>query len=218
MTNEGKIHAIRKWSTPTTVTEVQSFLGFMGYYHQFIPKFTQVAQPLCKLMSGKNMGKKKVSFTWNDRCQQSFDDLKCLCTTVPILAYTDFTRLLKLHNNAGGSGLGAVLYQTHDDGTDAMIAYSNRSLREAETHYPTHKLVFLTLKLAMVEKSHEYHYGLTFDTYTDNNPMTYILMMVKLDTTSHCWVASLANYNFLLYYRAGKTNIYVDYLLRVSWP
>ena len=42
-TDKGKIDAIRKWPTPTTVTNVQSFLGFIGYYHQFIPKFAQVA-------------------------------------------------------------------------------------------------------------------------------------------------------------------------------
>ena len=45
-TDEGKTEAIKNWPTPTTVTEVQSFLGFMGYYHRFIPKFTQMAQPL----------------------------------------------------------------------------------------------------------------------------------------------------------------------------
>ena len=43
VTNEGKIDAIRNWPTPTTITEVQSFLGFMGYYCWFIPKFAQVA-------------------------------------------------------------------------------------------------------------------------------------------------------------------------------
>ena len=42
-TDEGKIDAIRKWPTPTTITEVHSFPGFAGYYHQFIPKFAQVA-------------------------------------------------------------------------------------------------------------------------------------------------------------------------------
>ena len=42
-TDEGKIEAIRNWPTLTTVTEVQSFLGFMGYYCRFIPKFVQVA-------------------------------------------------------------------------------------------------------------------------------------------------------------------------------
>ena len=37
-TDEGKIEAIKKWPIPTNITEVQSFLGFMGYYYQFIPK------------------------------------------------------------------------------------------------------------------------------------------------------------------------------------
>ena len=54
--------------------------------------------------------------------------------------------------------------------------------------------------------------------YTDNNPLTYILTTAKLDAASHRWVASLANYNFRLHYRAGKANIDPDALSRVSWP
>ena len=45
-TDEGKIEAIKNWSTSTTVTEIRNFLGFMGYYCRFIPKFMQVAQSL----------------------------------------------------------------------------------------------------------------------------------------------------------------------------
>ena len=45
-----------------------------------------------------------------------------------------------------------------------------------------------------------------------------MLTTAKLDTASHHWVASLANYNFWLYYQARKTNIDADALLRVSWP
>ena len=177
----------------------------MGYYCQFIPKLVQVAQPLHKLMSSGNVGKKKVEITWNDRCQQSFNILKCLCTMAPMLAYADFTKPFKLHTDACGSGLGAVLYQTHDERTDTIIAYASRSLTKAETHYPTHKLEFLTLKWDVVEKFHEYLYGSTFDIYTNNNPLTYVLRMAKLDATSDHWVASLANDSFQLYYRAGKT-------------
>ena len=99
-----------------------------------------------------------------------------------------------------------------------MIAYARRSLNKAKSHYPGHKLEFLTLKWAVVEKFHEYLYGSTFDAYTDNNPLTYMLTTAKLDAASHCWVVSLANYNFRLHYRAGKANIDADALLRVSWP
>ena len=111
-TDEGKIEAIKNWPIPTNVTEVRSFLGFVGYYHRFIPKFVQVARPLHELTLGKNAGKKKAAIKWDSRCQQAFDDLKTLCTTAPILAYADFTKPFKLHTDACGTGLGAVLYQT----------------------------------------------------------------------------------------------------------
>ena len=87
---------------------------------------------------------------WDDRCQWSFDDLKHQCTMAPILAYTDFTRLFKLHTDACKSGLGAVLYQTLDNGMDAVIAYASRSLTKAKSHYPAHKLEFLPLKWAVI--------------------------------------------------------------------
>ena len=211
-TDEGKIEAIKNWPTPTTVTEVRGFLGFMGYYCRFIPKFVQVAWPLHKLTSGENAGKKKAAIKWDSRCQQAFDDLKALCTTVPILAYTDFSKPFKLHIDACGMGLGAVLYQTWEDGTEAVIAYSSRSLSKAESHYPAHKLEFLALKWAVVKKFHKYLYGSTFDIHMDNNLLTYVLTMAKVAASS------LANYNFRLHYRTGKANIDADALLRVSWP
>ena len=136
----------------------------------------------------------------------------------PILAYANFTKPFKLHTDACSTGLGAVLYQTREDGTKAVIAYTSRSLNKAESHYPAHKLEFLTLKWAVVKKFNEYLYGSTLDVYTDNNLLTYVLPTAKLDAASHCGAASLANYNFRLHYQVGKTNIDADALSRVSWP
>ena len=123
----------------------------MGYYHQFIPKFMQVAKPLHELTSGENAGKKKAAIQWISKCQQAFDDLKRLCITTPILVYVDFTQPFKLHTDACGSGLGAALYQTCKDGTDVVIAYARRHLSKAEPHYPAHKLEFLSLKWVVVK-------------------------------------------------------------------
>ena len=45
-TDPKKIDAIKKWPVPKTVTEVQSFLGFMNYYHKFILKYAHIAKPI----------------------------------------------------------------------------------------------------------------------------------------------------------------------------
>ena len=107
---------------------------------------------------GENAGKKKAAIRWNDRCQWAFDDLKRLYTTEPIIAYVDFIQPFKLHTNDCGSGLVAILYQACEDGMDAVIAYTSRSLTKAKSHYPAHKLEFPALEWAVVEKFHEYLY------------------------------------------------------------
>ena len=91
----------------------------------------------------------------------------------------------KFHTDSFGSGLEAVLYKTHDDGMEAVIAYASRSFAKDESHYPAHKLEFLTLKWAVFEEFHEHLYGLIFDVYRDNNPPIYVLTMAKLDAASH---------------------------------
>ena len=73
----------------------------------------------------------------------------------PILAYANFMKPFKQHTKASGSGMGAVLYQTCGDRTDAIIAYDSRSLTKTKTHYPAPKLEFFAHKWAMVEKFHE---------------------------------------------------------------
>nr|GFC45374.1 retrotransposon protein, putative, Ty3-gypsy subclass [Tanacetum cinerariifolium] len=45
-----KVEAITKWSRPTTVTEVRSFLGLAGYYRRFVEGFSLLVLPLMKLM------------------------------------------------------------------------------------------------------------------------------------------------------------------------
>ena len=60
-------------------------------------------------------------------------------------------------------------------------------------------------------------YGGKFEVHTDNNPLTYILTSAKLDATGQRWVASLANYDFKIFYQSGKQNVEVDALSRIEW-
>ena len=118
----------------------------------------------------------------------------------------------KLHTDASENRLGAVLYQKQNDGTDHVIAYVSWTLSKSERNYDAHKLEFLPLRWSVRESFHEYLYGGHFEVYTDNNPLTYILTTAKLDATRQGWAASLANYNFNIFYRSGKLNVEVDTL------
>ena len=90
-------------------------------------------------------------------------------------------------------------------------------MSKTEKNYSAHKLEFLALKWAVTERFHEYLYGGEFEVYTDNNPLTYVLTTAKLDATGQRWIANLANYNFKIHYRSGKSNIDADALSRIPW-
>ena len=55
-----KPQAVKDWPTPTTTTQVRSFLGFANYFRWFVKQFADLAKPLDELI-GKN-----TLFQWND--------------------------------------------------------------------------------------------------------------------------------------------------------
>jgi hypothetical protein len=220
-----KIAAVRNYPVPTNVKEVQSFLGFVGFYRRFVKGFSTIARPLHELTQGTGCtGSKKsrkrrpkVPFLWGPNHQKAFEELIHRLITAPVLAYADYTKPFILHTDASMSGLGAILYQ-EQEGKERVIAYASRGLKPAERNYPVHKWEFLALKWAVTEKFHDYLCGNHFTARTDNNPLTYVLSTAKLDATGHRWVAQLANYNFNIVYRSGKSNIDADVLSRICWP
>ena len=86
-----------------------------------------------------------------------------------------------MYTDASENGLGAVLTQLKEDGKERPIAYASRTHSKSERNYDAHKLEFLALKWAITDRFHEYLYGGTFDVYTNNNLLTYILTTAKLD-------------------------------------
>ena len=216
-TDPKKIEAILKWPVPKTVHDVRSFLGFTNYYWKFIYKYAQKAKPLNKLISGDNAKKKHSKVDWTDECQTAFDLLKETCTNTPILAYADYKKPFRLNTDASEQGLGAVLYQQQDDETFRVIAYASRTLSKTERNYDAHKLEFLALKWSITQRFHEYLYGGTFEVYTDNNPLMYVLTSAKLDAMGQRWIASLANYDFKIFYWSGHLNVDADSLSRILW-
>ena len=197
--------------------QVQKFLGFTNYYRKFLYRYAQIAKPLNQLVSRGNAKRKRAKVEWNEEYEKAFQTLKNLCSNTPCLAYPDYERKFKLYTDASEQGLGAVLTQLQDGGVKRPIAYASHTLSKSECNYNAHKLEFLALKWAVMDRFHEYLYGGTFDVFTDNNPLTYILTSAKLDAIGQRWVASLAPYNFSLHYNLGWQNVVADSLSRIPW-
>ena len=78
-----KLESVEQMPPPTTPKEVKQFLGLIGYYRKFVPKFADIARPLNALT------RKDVDFEWTDVCQQSFELLKNKLLEAQILQYPD---------------------------------------------------------------------------------------------------------------------------------
>ncbi len=73
-----KIEVILALPTPSTQTEVHSFIGYVGYYCRFIENFSKIVAPLYVLAGN-------VEFNWSDKCDVTFVDLKKSISTAPLL-------------------------------------------------------------------------------------------------------------------------------------
>ena len=224
-TDPSKTEVVTNWPEPKTLKELRSFLGFASYYRKFVPGFAQVAKPLHELVAslydGGKSGKqrnKPIGDLWQERCQGAFQNLKAALTSPPVLAYPVYSKPFIVEVDASNDGLGAVLSQ-EQDGKVRPIAYASRGLRGAEknmSNYSSRKLELLALKWAVTEKFREYLISSTFTVLTDNNPLTYLQSKSKLKAVEQRWASELANFNFEIKYRAGKSNVNADALSRMK--
>ena len=102
------LESIREIQSPTSVTQVRSFLGLVGYYRRFIKGFSKIASPLNKLLE------KNKPFVWTEECTKAFQELKDLILKGPVVAYPDFSVPFRLYTDAFNIGLGAVFVQKQE--------------------------------------------------------------------------------------------------------
>ena len=97
-----KIEDVKLWPVPDCLKSVRQFLGFVGYYRRFIPRFADVATPLVYL-TGKD-----VPFVWDSSCSAAFHELRAALIDAPILAFPTETGHYILDTDAKREMLAAV--------------------------------------------------------------------------------------------------------------
>ena len=76
-----KVKHILEWPVPRSVKKIRGFLGITGWYRVFIKDYSLIATRLTNLL------KKESKITWLPEHQASFDHLKAIISSEPVLNF-----------------------------------------------------------------------------------------------------------------------------------
>ena len=210
-----KLESIENMPSPTTPKEVKQFLGLIGYYRKFIPKFSDVARPLT------NLTKKDVPFEWTPDCQQTFQLLKDLLMAEPILKYLDPNKPYVLYTDASKYAWSCVLTQEYEyeDGRKFKkihhpITYASGLFKDSQINWAT-----LTKEAYAIYRSVR---KLTFyledaDVFfrSDHLPLKKFLEKNILNSKVNNWAVEISPFRIEFEYIKGIKNTLADTMSRL---
>lgn len=205
---QANLEAIISLKRPGNVREVRRVLGMTGYYRRFVRNYSDLAQPLTSLLE---KGKK---FLWSDRCEESFNKLKSVLITNPILTCPDFQKPLIIAVDASDVGIGGVLFQRKEDGVHP-VSYYSKKLLAAERRYSTIEKEALSLVRALNHfKPYVTNFSFPVEIWTDHNPLVFIERMKGANQRILRWALFLQEFNLIIKHVKGTDNKIPDALSR----
>ncbi|RVW33133.1 Retrovirus-related Pol polyprotein from transposon 17.6 [Vitis vinifera] len=183
------------------------FLGHAGFYRRFIKGFSSLSKPLCELLA------KDAKFIWDERCQNSFDQLKKFLTTTPIVRAPNWQLPFELMCDASDFAIGAVLGQ-REDGKPYVIYYASKTLNEAQRNYTTTEKELLAVVFAL-DKFRAYLVGSFIIVFTDHSALKYLLTKQDAKARLIRWILLLQEFDLQIKDKKGVENVVADHLSRL---
>ena len=177
---------------------------------KWIPELSQKSAPLRELLDEKN------EWSWLEKHDAAFDELKTYLTKEPTLVFYDPGKPIKLSSDASKDGLGAVILQLHEDKWKP-VAYASRALTSAETRYAQIEKELLSIAFACT-RFHQYIYGATVQAETDHKPLVSIFKKPLADCPIRIQrlLLQLQRYDLQVSYTPGKLLVTADTLSRAT--
>jgi hypothetical protein len=177
-------------------------MGLVGYYRIFIERFSKIAHPITSLQ------RKGVKFQWTLDCERSFQHLKQLLTSSPILRIADPNEDFIVCIDPCKEEHGGIL-----DQNGFVICYESMKLKEHERHYVTQDLKLISIVHAL-RKWRNYLMGKRVELRTDHNGLKYLFDQPTLNVRQSRWLEFLSEYDFDIKNMKGKENKVADEINR----
>ena len=91
------------------------------------------------------MTRKENKWSWGERQQKAFKELKKRFTTEPVLVTPDLDKEMRVEADASDFTTGRVLSMKYEDEKWRPIAYISKLLNEAERNYEIHDKEMLAI-------------------------------------------------------------------------
>ena len=203
-----RTEALLKWPTPVNVTELQSFLGLIGFIRRYVADLAQIASPLHKLL-GKN-----VPWEWGPEQEAAFEKLKRRCSSIPVLAIPDGSSELVIRCDASKLAMGAALYQRDAEGYLQPVEFKSKAFAMPQQKLPAHEREALALLYAL-KSFRPYILHRRFEVQTDNSALAQIFTSKDLSDLYARWYYKIAQYpGLVLKHRPGRKMYEADSLSR----
>ena len=212
-----KLEAVRKMPPPTTPREVRQFLGLVGYYRKFVPKFADIARPLT------NLTKQDIPYEWTTRCQEAFEFLKEMLLKEPILKYPDPSKPYTLFTDASKFAWACVLTQEYEHEFDGKkrkilhpITYMSGLFKGSQINWATLTKEAYAIYVS-VKKLDHYIQDAEVTLRSDHLPLKSFLQKNTLNTKVNNWAIDITSRcrNIQFEYIKGIKNTLADTMSRL---
>ena len=202
-----KLESIAKMPTPRNPKEVKRFLGLVGYYRKFVPRFMDISRVLTHLT------KKDVEFKWTPECENCFQILKEFLQQAPILRYPDPQASYTLYTDASKYAYAGILTQ-HNNGTDHPITYVSGLFRGSQLNWATLTKEAYAIYMS-VKKLSFYIDTAKISVKSDHLPLKKFLEKNTLNSKVNNWAVELESQNITFKYLPRIRNTLADTLSRL---
>ena len=227
--------ALEQLPKPSSVADMQRFLGLANYQREHIPKLGHMSAPLTEMMSeavrshgtaGNGMAKRaaNIRLEWTAAAEKEFEALRQALASPPALTVPDMRRLhgrVRIESdactetNGRPGGVGGTAWWRDADDKWRMVSAFSRVLKPAERNYAPIEVEMLGIIETLRHSSWLVSKATGIEAVTDHQALTFLATLGRAEHGRYArWAARLLEHDLVVSYRRGDENVVNDTLSR----